>query len=233
MSGRADGAVDVEKAQASHIHAGQVMVSVGEQFGGAFAGRISRQGPVGGIGLDEGQDFSTAIYRRGGGEQKLLDAGLLGGFEQVERTGQVDIQVEARLIDAGADAGQRRQMRHARDAIFSEEALDQGHIADIALHQRAGRVFTQTSGVASLDGGVVIVVEVVDDDDAAAAGEQCRRQVATDEAGAAGNKSGHGIFLCYAESLCRSGASKRMTDAPIQFFANHVEDTESKAEKDG
>ena len=92
---------------------------------------------------------------------------VAAGLEHVEEAHEVTLQVCARVLDGVADARLGGEVHHDIKAVLSEQALDEGGVAQVAAHEgeaavRVGLGKHAQAGV--LDAGVVVAVEVVEAD---------------------------------------------------------------------
>lgn len=93
---------------------------------------------------------------------------MAAGLEDVEEAHEVTLQVCARVLDGVADARLGGEVHHDIEAVLSEQALDEGGIAQVAAHEGEADVgvgLGQHAQARVLDAGVVVAVEVVEADD--------------------------------------------------------------------
>ena len=113
-------------------------------------------------------------------------------LQKIEGSGEVRVEIGARIFEAVTHARLRREMidriePRAIDLGQAGEILEQHLMAAKALILFENRV------AAALQLGVVIGGEAVDPDDLMAIGEKPRGHVETDESGAAGDENAHGV----------------------------------------
>jgi len=90
------------------------------------------------------------------------------GLEHVEEADEVALKVSARVLDGVAHARLGGEVHHDVEAVLSEQALDEGGVAQIAAHEGEAAVcvgLIQHAEARVLDSRVVVTVEVVEADD--------------------------------------------------------------------
>lgn len=171
------GAVNGEEAEAGDFGLEEVVIGVADEFGGALCGGVGRDGVVNGVGFGEGDFFVVAVNGRGGGEDEARDAVLDGGVEEQRGADDVDVAIEGRLGEGGADAGAGGEVDDEVEFSGGEYFVEQRAVADVAFDQRVGGVAEVRGDVFAFDARVVVVVEVVEDGDAGAGGEEAVNEV--------------------------------------------------------
>ena len=123
----------------------------------------------------------------------MLHGVVAAGLEHVEEADQVALEVCARVLDGVADARLGGEVHHDVEAVLSEQALDEGGVAQVAAYEGKAAVCVGLSKHAQarvLDAGVVVAVEVVEtDDDVIGLLEQLLDEEGTDEAGRSGDEN--------------------------------------------
>ena len=114
-------------------------------------------------------------------------------LKDVEEADEVALEVGARVLDGVAHARLGGEVHHDVEAVLSEQALDEGGIAQVAAHEGKASVgvgLGQHAQARVLDAGVVIAVEVVESDDGVIGLlEQLLDEEGTDEAGRSGDEN--------------------------------------------
>lgn len=93
---------------------------------------------------------------------------VAAGLKDVEKADEVALEVGARVLDGVADTGLGSEVHHYIEAVLSEQALDEGGVAQVAAHEGEAAVcvgLDQHAQAGVLDTGVVVAVEVVEADD--------------------------------------------------------------------
>lgn len=93
---------------------------------------------------------------------------VAAGLEHIEEADQVALEVCARVLDGVADARLGGEVHHDVEAVLSEQALDEGGVAQVAAHEGEAALcigLGQHTQARVLDAGVVVAVEVVEADD--------------------------------------------------------------------
>lgn len=189
--GPAHGAVNREEAQACRGDGIELGVGSGHELVGLLGGRVERHRRVDAILLGERNLLVAAVNRAGAGVDEVLDRVVAAGLEHVEETHEVALEVCARVLDGVADARLRGEVNHDIEAILSEQALDEGGVAQVATHEGEAVVCVglgQHAQAGVLDTGVVVAVEVVEtDDNVISLLEQFLDEERADEAGRSGD----------------------------------------------
>ena len=166
--GPAHGAVHREEAKAGRGDGVELGVGGGHELVGLLGGGVERHRRVHAVLLGERHLLVAAVDRAGAGVDEVLDRVVAAGLEHVEEAHEVTLQVCARVLDGVADARLGGEVHHDIKAVLSEQALDEGGVAQVAAHEgeaavRVGLGKHAQAGV--LDAGVVVAVEVVEADD--------------------------------------------------------------------
>lgn len=123
----------------------------------------------------------------------MLHGMVAAGLEHVEEADEVALEVCARVLDGVADARLGGEVHHDVEAVLSEQALDEGGVAQVAAHEGEAAVCVgpgQHAQAGVLDAGVVVAVEVVEADDGVIGLlEQLLDEEGTDEAGSSGDEN--------------------------------------------
>lgn len=123
----------------------------------------------------------------------MLHGVVAAGLEHVEEADQVALEVCARVLDGVAHARLGGEVHHNVEAVLSEQALDEGGVAQVAAHEGEAAVgvgLGQHAQARVLDAGVVVAVEVVEADDCVIGLlEQLLDEEGTDEAGRSGDEN--------------------------------------------
>lgn len=116
---------------------------------------------------------------------------VAAGLEHVEEAHEITLKVGARVLDGVADARLRGKVHHDVETVQSEQALDEGGVAQVAAHEGEAAVcvgLSQHAQARFLDAGVVVAVEVVEADDRVIGFlEQLLDEECADEAGGSGD----------------------------------------------
>lgn len=118
---------------------------------------------------------------------------VAAGLKDVEEADQVALEVGARVLDGVADARLRGEVHNDIEAVLSEQALDEGGVAQVAAYEGKAAVCVSLGKHAQarvLDAGVVVAVEVVETDNhIVGLLEQLLDEEGTDEAGRSGDEN--------------------------------------------
>lgn len=118
---------------------------------------------------------------------------VAAGLKDVEEADQVALEVGARVLDGVADARLRGEVHNDVEAALSEQALDEGGVAQVAANESKAAVgvgLGQHAQARVLDAGVVVAVEVVESDDGIIGLlKQLLDEERTDEAGRSGDEN--------------------------------------------
>ena len=166
--GPAHGAVHREEAQAGRGDGVELGVGGGHELVGLLGGGVERHRRVHTVLLGERNLLVAAVDRAGARVDEVLDRVVAAGLEHVEEADEVALQVGARVLDGVADARLCSEVHHYVEAVLSEQALDEGGIAQVAAHEGEAAVCVglgQHAQARVLDAGVVIAVKVVEADD--------------------------------------------------------------------
>lgn len=93
---------------------------------------------------------------------------VAAGLKDVEKADEIALQIDARVLDGVAHARLGGEVHHDVEAVLSEQALDEGGVAQVAAHEGEATVgidIGQHAQARLLDAGVVVAVEVVESDD--------------------------------------------------------------------
>jgi hypothetical protein len=185
-------AVGGEEPQPGDRQAVEVVERVGEQLAGLFRRRVGADGVVDRVGLAKRGVGAVAVDARARGIDEPR-AGLEPGrrLEPSDRPGHVDVGVEPRVLDAGADPRPGGDVDDHIGPRPVDQGPDPGRVADIQLDQRASRIPQRHRQVGLLGGPGIEGVEIVDDDDLGAIGQQAVDHVRSDEPGSPGHDGSH------------------------------------------
>lgn len=132
----------------------------------------------------------------------MLDRVVTAGLKDVEEADEVALEVGARVIDGVADARLSGKVHNDVEAVLSEQALDEGGVAQVAAHEGEAAVcvgLSQHAEARLLDAGVVVAVEVVEADDGVVGGlQKLLYQESADEAGRAGDEDCFHVSTSFA-----------------------------------
>lgn len=165
--GPAHGAVNSEEAQPGRGDGVELGVGGGHELVRLLGGRVERHRRVDAVLLGERHLLVAAVDRAGAGVNQVLYGVVAAGLEHVEEADEVTLEVGARVLDGVAHARLGGEVHHDVEAVLSEQALDEGGIAQVAAHESETAVgvdLGQHAQTCVLDGGVVIAVEVVEAD---------------------------------------------------------------------
>ena len=98
----------------------------------------------------------------------MLDRMVAACLEDVKEADEVALQVGARVLDGVAYARLGGEVHNDVEAALSEQALDEGGVAQVAANESKAAVgvgLGQHAQARVLDAGVVVAVEVVESDD--------------------------------------------------------------------
>lgn len=98
----------------------------------------------------------------------MLHRVVAAGLEHVEEADEVALQVCARVLDGVADACLCGEVHNDVEAVLSEQALDEGGVAQVTANEGEAAVgvgFGQHAQARVLDARVVVAVEVVEAND--------------------------------------------------------------------
>ena len=122
----------------------------------------------------------------------MLDRVVAASLEDVKEADEVTLQIGARVLDGVTDARLGGEVHHDVEAVLSEQALDEGGVAQVTAHEGEAALcigLAQHAQAGVLDTGVVIAVEVVESDDhVIGLLEQLLDEKRADEAGRTGNE---------------------------------------------
>lgn len=150
----------------------------------------------------------------------MLDRVVAACLEDVKEADEIALEVGARVLDGVANARLGGEVHHDVEAVLREQALDEGGVTQIAVHEGEAAVCVglgQHAQARVLDAGVVIAVEVVEaDDNVIGLLEQLLHQKRPNEAGSAGDKHFSHIYSSLPEL--------NTTDLAIQFIKIGIEE---------
>lgn len=122
----------------------------------------------------------------------MLHGVVAAGLKDVEEADEVALEVGTRVLDGVAHARLGGEVNHDVEAVLSEQALDEGGIAQVAANEGEAAVrvgFGQHAQARVLDAGVVVAVEVVEaDNNVIGVLEQFLDEERADEAGGSGDE---------------------------------------------
>ena len=122
----------------------------------------------------------------------MLHGVVAAGLKDVEEADEVALEVGTRVLDGVAHARLGGEVNHDVEAVLSEQALDEGGIAQVAANEGEAAVrvgFGQHAQARVLDAGVVVAVEVVEaDNHVIGVLEQFLDEERADEAGGSGDE---------------------------------------------
>ncbi len=104
---------------------------------------------------------------------------MFRSFQQVERAGDVRVDVELWLLDRRAHSRARGEVDDGVEFALVENALNRGLVAEIRL-VNADRIFHRAE-ICALDSRVVEIVEIVENADFMPVREEALRKVRADE----------------------------------------------------
>lgn len=166
--GPAHGAVHREEAQPGRRDGVELGVGGRHQLVGLLGGGVERHRRVHAVLLGERHLLVAAVDRAGAGIHEVLDRVVAAGLEYVEEADEVALEVCARVLDGVAHARLGGEVHNDVEAVLSEQALDEGGVAQVAAHEGEAAVrvgFGKHAQARVLDAGVVVAVEVVEADD--------------------------------------------------------------------
>lgn len=157
---------------------------------GHFGHGVGADGLQNGVLFGKGHFFVHAINGRAAGEDKLTGAVAAGVFQQVEGAFDVDVDVEFRCLNGGADTGARGQVDDGIGLKVGDGGGDEGRVGQLAFIH--GHAVLKAADVGAFDGGVVVGVEAVENGDAIRAiAQQALHGVRADESGTASDENFH------------------------------------------
>lgn len=165
--GPSHGAVHREEAQAGRRDGVELGVGGGHELVGLLGGGVERHRGVDAVLLRERHLLVAAVDRTGAGVDQVLDRVVAAGLEYVEEADEVALEVCARVLDGVAHARLGGEVHDDVKAVLSEQALDEGGVAQVAAHEGEAAICVglgQHAQARVLDAGVVIAVEVVEAD---------------------------------------------------------------------
>lgn len=166
--GPAHGAVHREEAQACRGDGIELGVGSRHELVGLLCGGVERDRRVDAILLGERHLLVAAVDRAGAGVDQVLYGVVAACLEHVKEADEVALEVGARVLNGIAHARLGGEVHHDVEAVLSEQALDEGGVAQVATHEGEAAVrvgFGQHAQARVLDAGVVVAVEVVEADD--------------------------------------------------------------------
>src|SRR5258708_36694125 len=101
-----------------------MMVGVSQQLSSALGHRIGRKLAVRRHVLMKWEPHAVAIDGRGGGENKMAKPDDPGGFQQIERTAHVHIEIKLRLLDRRPNPGNHAEMDHTIPTALRKNSPD-------------------------------------------------------------------------------------------------------------
>ena len=159
--GPAHGAVHREEAQAGRRDGVELGIGGGHELVGLLSGGVERHRGVDAVFLGERHLLVAAVDRAGAGVDQVLHWVMAAGLEHVEKSDEVALEVGARVLDGVADARLGGEVHHDVEAILSEQALDEGGVAQVAADEGETALGVGRSKHAQarvLNAGVVVAV---------------------------------------------------------------------------
>lgn len=159
--GPAHGAVHREKAKAGRGDRVELGVGGGHELVGLLGGGVQRHRRVHAVLLRERHLLVAAVDRAGAGVDQVLHWVVAAGLEHVEESDEVALEVGARVLDGVADARLCGEVHHDVEAVLSEQALDEGGVAQVAADEGETALGVGRSKHAQarvLNAGVVVAV---------------------------------------------------------------------------
>ena len=203
--GAAHWAVDVEEAGDGGGDFEEVVVGVGHEFHGAFAGGVGCEGAVGGGGFLEGDGGGGAVDGAGGGDDEARGffaggGGEAGGVEEIHGALDIDLAVYEGVLCGVADGGHGGEVYDGFGMVLVEDVEEGVVVAEVGFDEGEIFVGQEVVEVAGLCGRTVVVgVEVIEANDLIAPplmAEQGFGEAGADEAGGAGDEDFHvGLLL--------------------------------------
>ena len=189
--GPAHGAVHREEAQAGRGDGVELGVGGGHELVGLLCGGVERNRRVDAVLLRERYLLVAAVDRAGACVDEVLDRVVAASLKDVEEANEVALEVGARVLNGIAHARLGGEVHHDVEAVLSEQALDEGSVAQVATHEGEAAVrvgFGQHAQARVLDAGVVVAVEVVEaDNHVIGLLEQLLDEERADKAGSSGD----------------------------------------------
>lgn len=190
--GPAHGTIHREEAQSGRRDGVELGVGGGHELVGLLGGGVERHWRVHAVLLGERYLLVAAVDRAGAGVYEVPDRVVAAGLEHVEEADEVALQIGARVLDGVADARLGSEVHHYVEAVLSEQALDEGGVAQVAAHEGEAAACVglgQHAQAGVLDTGVVVAVEVVEADDGVIGLlEQLLDEERADKAGCSGDE---------------------------------------------
>lgn len=132
----------------------------------------------------------------------MLHRVVAASLEHVEEADEVALQVGARVLDRVTHARLGGEVHHDVEAVLSEQALDEGGIAQVATHESKAALrvgLGQHAKARVLDAGVIVAVEIVESDNHVIGFlEQLLDEERSDETGGSGDED---FFICHSYHL--------------------------------
>ena len=198
--GASPGAVDGEEPETCDRQVVEFAVAVGHELV-AFLGRgVKAHGIVDLVVFAVGHLAVEAVHGAGRGEHQVLDLVMAAGFQDVQESDQVALQVGVRVRDGVAHAGLGGEVRDLVEFFFGEKLVEailvfEGHFHESAVpvlgtlhHRSVGEVVARLLDAAFAESAVlephiIIVVDVVEAHDFVAAFREHEHELRSDKTG--------------------------------------------------
>ncbi|MNH13311.1 hypothetical protein D3C79_728790 [compost metagenome] len=167
-------------------------VTFSQQFIGALAGGVQRNGMIDRV-LDTERHLAVgAVHRTARGVDQVVGAMVPTGFQHIEETHQVRLPVDIRVVQRVAHPGLGRQVHHLGKSVLLKQAHQGRFVDDVHFPEAKTRQSLQHLEACVLEFHVVIVVEVIDTNDLLTLAAQALDRMKADETGRTGDQDGHG-----------------------------------------
>jgi hypothetical protein len=169
------------------------MVGMAQEFSRFFGRGVRGDGVVHRIVLGKRNLRAVPVNRGGGGKEKTPDPVFPAGLQQADRSPDIHVGIESRILDGRADSGAGRQVSNPIDLRVCENIFQRPFVAQISLRQFEGGVLERSSQIPTFQGGIIKIVKIVQADNPMPFSQEPLHQVGSNEPGTAGNQ----IFISF------------------------------------
>jgi hypothetical protein len=120
----------------------------------------------------------------------MLGLTMAAAFENIEKTGEIGIDISVRILQRITNAGLGGQMHNRPELSLGKNALDRVPLSEIDLVESKFLKFAQDRQARLLERRIIIIVDAVHADHRAASCKKMAGKSKADEARGTGNKDG-------------------------------------------
>ena len=184
--GPAPGTIDRKEPQPGGRQPEEMAVGMGHQLVGLLRGRIQAHGMIDVLMHRERHLRIGPVDRARRGIDQVLDARVPATFQNVRKTQQIAVDVNARVLQGITHSGLGRQIDDQVESLAFEQSGQRLAVGQVELHEAKPGFGLQLLEAIQLQLHRVIVVDVVQAHDRVAAGQQTPGGVKPNEPGGAG-----------------------------------------------